>query len=70
MFIKDDIKIVHRLVDVKYVNGEYRFYTKGDKNVEMDEGYLEDEDIMGVAKLRIKYIGLPTLYLREMFKKE
>ena len=70
VFIKDDIKIVHRLVDVKYVNGEYRFYTKGDKNVEMDEGYLGDEDIMGVAKLRIKYIGLPTLYLREMFKKE
>ena len=70
VFQKDDIKIVHRLVDVKNVNGQYRFYTKGDNNKEVDEGYLVDDDIVGVAKLRIRYIGLPTLYLREMFDKE
>lgn len=70
VFNKDDVKIVHRLVEIKYINGKYRFYTKGDKNQEMDEGYLEDEDITGVVKLRIKYIGLPTLYFREMFNKE
>ena len=70
IFKKEDVKIVHRLVDIKNVNGEYRFYTKGDRNSEMDEGYLVKDDIMGVAKLRIKYLGLPTLYLREMFDKE
>ena len=70
VYQKEDIKIVHRLIEVKKVNGQYHFYTKGDKNQEADEGFVLEDDIMGVAKLRIKYIGLPTLYLREMFERE
>ena len=50
--------------------GKHPFYTKGDKNKEVDEGFIKQHDIVGVAKLRIKYIGLPTLYLRELFERE
>jgi len=70
VFQKDDVKIVHRLIEIKKINNEFRFYTKGDKNKEVDEGFIKQHDIVGVAKLRIKYIGLPTLYLRELFERE
>ena len=70
VFQKEDVKIVHRLVDIENINGELRFFTKGDRNKEMDDGYIVKSDILGVAKLRIKYIGYPTLYLRKMFEKE
>lgn len=70
VFQKDDVKIVHRLIEIKKINNEYRFYTKGDKNKEVDEGFIKQHDIVGVVKLRIKYIGLPTLYLRELFERE
>lgn len=67
IFNKDNIKVVHRVVDITNVNGQIRYYTKGDANEENDSGYVIDEDIFGVTKIRLMYIGYPTLWFRELF---
>ena len=32
IFEKDNMQVVHRVVEIENVNGEYRYYTKGDSN--------------------------------------
>lgn len=66
IFNKKDIRIVHRVVDIKNVNGETRYTTKGDANPENDEGYITDEDITGICKFKITYIGYPTIWIRDI----
>lgn len=67
IFERDNIRIVHRVVDIKIVNGVKRYYTKGDANKQNDSGYVTQDDILGLVKFKIKYIGYPTLMLRESF---
>lgn len=69
IFKKDKLQIVHRVVDIKLVNGEYRYYTKGDANQKMDDEYVTKNNIIGVSRLKIKYIGYPTIWLKDMFDK-
>ena len=69
IFNKDNKKIVHRVVDVKKVNGEKRYTTKGDANQENDDGYITEEDITGICKFRIAYIGYPSIWIRDIFSK-
>ena len=68
MFIYNDIKTIHRVVEVKNINGQMRYYTKGDANKEYDSGFRIAEDIDGLVKVKIRYIGLPTLWLRSLFE--
>ncbi|MBR4178848.1 MAG: signal peptidase I [Bacilli bacterium] len=68
IYQNEEFQTVHRVVSVENVNGEYRYYTKGDKNQDKDEGYRLKEDIVGTIKFKIPYIGYPTLWLRDIFK--
>lgn len=68
IFQKNSMDIVHRVIDVKQVDGEYRYYTKGDANQQPDIGYVTSDEIIGISKFRIMYIGYPTIWLRELFK--
>ena len=67
IFDYNGVQTVHRLVEIKNVNGVYRYYTKGDANKNMDDGYVTENEIYGLVKLKIKYIGYPTLWIRELF---
>lgn len=67
IFVKDDIKIVHRIIEVKIVNGQIRYYTKGDYNVSPDDFYITEEDIIGLVEKRILFVGYPSVLLKEMF---
>lgn len=67
VFEKDGLQIVHRVIDVKNINNEYRFYTKGDANNDIDDKYRTIDDIRGVLKLKIKYIGYPTVWVKKLF---
>lgn len=67
IFNKDGMQVVHRVIDIRLVNGEYRYYTKGDYNQEPDDGHAIESQIVGLVKFKIKYIGYPTLWLRDMF---
>lgn len=61
-------KIVHRVIEIENVNNEYHYYTKGDLNRQEDEEYRIKKDIIGIVKFKIKYIGYPSLWIRDIFK--
>ena len=69
MFNNNNLKTIHRVVKILEANGEVRYYTKGDSNKEYDNGYRLKDDIIGVIRLKVKYIGRPTLFVHQMFKK-
>ena len=68
VFIKDDLKIVHRIVDQRILGEETRYYTKGDANEQDDDGYRKTADIVGKVKARIPYIGYITLWVNDILK--
>jgi signal peptidase len=67
VFKKRSSKVVHRVVKKENVDGIVRYYTKGDIYEELDEGYVLKEDIIGLARVRVPYVGYPTIWLRELF---
>ena len=58
---KDGRIIVHRVVQV--IEKKYR--TKGDNNTTTDEWTIYPDDIVGKVKIRLKYLGWPTVKLNE-----
>lgn len=68
VFQSENIRIIHRVIDKKDTGTEIKYYTKGDTNSEIDEGYRVDDDIIGKVKAKIPYIGEATLMLNEIFK--
>lgn len=67
IFNYNNIQTIHRVVEVQRINGEYRYYTQGDANKRKDEDYRTEEDIYALVDLKVKYIGYPTLWVRELF---
>ena len=67
IFISGNSKIIHRVIDIKNVNGQNRYFTKGDANDKMDEGYITNNEIYGVSLFKIKYIGYPTIWVKDIF---
>ena len=67
IFNYNNIQTIHRVIDIQKVNGEYRYYTKGDANNRNDDNYRTKDDIYALVDLRVKYIGYPTLWVRDMF---
>ena len=67
VFDYNGIQTIHRVVDITNVNGVNRYYTKGDANKKLDDGFITDKNIKGLIKLKIKYIGYPTLWVRDLF---
>ena len=68
IFYKEDIKMVHRIINIENMNGELRYYTKGDANQNADSGYVTSDSVIGTTIFKIKYIGFPTLWLRDIFE--
>ncbi len=69
VFEKDESVYIHRVENIEKINGQIRYTTKGDMNEENDTGYITEENIIGITDLKIKYIGYPTLWVRDLFKK-
>ena len=61
--------IVHRLCDIAVVGDDYYFYTKGDANEDKDNYIIYSDTIVGKVDLKIPYIGLPTVWLKDLFNK-
>ena len=70
IFLKNNLRTVHRIVDINEINGNLRIYTKGDANTDIDEGFIETKDIVGICNFRLQYIGYPTLWINNLFKKK
>ena len=69
VFEKNGSIVIHRVAEVTNINGQNRYYTKGDANGDLDQGYVTDKDIIGTVESKIPYFGYPTLWLRETIKK-
>ena len=67
IFDYNGMQTIHRIEKIIKVNGEYHYYTKGDANKKADEGYRTQNDISGVVRIRVKYLGYPTLWIRSLF---
>ena len=60
--------IAHRIYEV-YDNGvEKKYRTKGDANDNYDNTIINEKDVIGILRYRIRYIGLPSIWVREMFE--
>ena len=67
-FGKDDrenVPTTHRIIDVRIVEGETRFVTKGDANDDRDGRELTEKDINGKVLFGIPYLG----FILDMAKK-
>ena len=65
----DNKIIVHRVIK-KNNNGEtIRFKTKGDYNNAKDSWTVKQEDVIGIVKFRIRWVGMPTVALNELLNK-
>lgn len=67
IFKKDGTTVIHRIVDIQRINGQNRYFTKGDANDNLDSGYITDDQIIGLTNFKIRFIGYPTIWLRELF---
>lgn len=69
IFNKNNIITVHRVISIQELQNTCRYYTKGDANQSPDNGYIENKDIIGIYKMKIPYLGYPTLFIRDIFEK-
>lgn len=61
--------ISHRVVKIVEKVGIKYYYTKGDNNKEMDLYPVVKEDIIGISKFKIKFLGWPSVVLNEVLSK-
>lgn len=60
--------IVHRIVKVISNSDSTLYITKGDNNLKSDSYLVKIEDIEGVVKFYIKYLGYPAVYLNSYLR--
>ena len=66
-FKKDGRIITHRVINKKKNEADYTFITKGDANNAPDSSRVEEKELLGVVKYRIKYLGYPTLWFNDLY---
>ncbi len=57
------ITITHRIIKVTKTNTGYLFTTKGDNNVQTDEGTTTENDVIGKVSLRVPQLGRIQFFL-------
>ncbi len=67
-----DYPIIHRVVEIKKINNKTIYETKGDNNEGqivtpyINELYIDPDQVMGVAWIRIPYLGYPKVLLSKI----
>lgn len=69
-FNKEGTIITHRIIKIWKRGNDYYYTTKGDNNSGVDLFNPTNDNVLGVVKYRIKYIGYPTVLISEYFRKE
>ena len=64
-FRKGQSVVTHRISEIVTVEGETQYRTKGDNNNSADAYDIDQSLVIGVAKFKIPYIGLPSVWLSE-----
>jgi len=68
-FRKENKIITHRIIDISEKNGRTIITTKGDANESLDGFEVYEEEVLGIVKYKIDYIGYPTVWTTEIFAK-
>ena len=68
-FEQNDRVVIHRVVKIEVINGQRRYYTKGDANEDVDSGFITDSNIVGLVDNKIPFLGYPTLWMRSLFER-
>ena len=70
LVFKNNKKIyTHRIVKIKRENDQYSINTKGDRKGQTEDRWIvTNNDVIGVVKAKIKYIGYPTVWLSRMLE--
>ena len=63
-----NILVIHRVSKKVKVEDGYYFYTRGDANTSDDNYIVKQDMIEGIANVKIPYIGMPTVWLNEMWE--
>ena len=60
--------IAHRIYSI--ISGDEKVYyiTKGDYNAQPDAVATESSNVSGIVRLKIEKIGLPSIWLNELFQ--
>lgn len=66
----EEYTVVHRVVEKIENNGDVIFTTKGDNNNSPDARTVKEEQLIGKAILKIKYIGYPAIWLHLIEEQE
>lgn len=70
IYSKEGQYIAHRVMNIYQKNEKYYFITKGDANLQDDLDPVEEEQVIGLYKFHIKYIGYPSVWLNRFFRNE
>ncbi|MCL2085990.1 MAG: signal peptidase I [Oscillospiraceae bacterium] len=68
LFKQNKVEIMHRVIDIQYkTDGEPFYITKGDSNRAADPFPVEQNQVLGVTKAYIPYLGFPIVVIQSMF---
>ena len=62
----DNKIIVHRVVKIIKNDDKINFVTKGDNNDTKDSWVIKENEVIGIVKFRIRWLGMPTVALNEL----
>ena len=69
-FKEGSIYVIHRIIEVQNDhNGERQYITKGDNNQRADDNPVSPDDIVGVARYTIPYLGFPSVLFMEFMNR-
>ncbi|HPZ24171.1 MAG TPA: signal peptidase I [Bacilli bacterium] len=60
--------ITHRVKSIDGTKGKHTYQTKGDNNSSDDYYKVDEENVIGIVKFKIDYIGYPTLWFSELLQ--
>lgn len=61
----------HRIIKIDKKSNEYNINTQGDRKGQPEDSWtVTNNDIIGVVKYKIKYIGYPTVWLSRILEKD
>jgi signal peptidase len=63
-----NIEVAHRVVEIRYNEADERVYiTKGDANPTPDAEPVQAEQIIGISRASVSYIGYPFVFVMTVF---
>ena len=69
IFKHDNKIIIHRVIKILNIEDKLYFVTKGDSNKKADSYVTHEDDVIGISKFKIKYIGIPTVELNKILER-